>query len=91
MENTILNEASMVELWKTKCDSLRAFEPSAFYKDILASEPTDRYFFRGIKDSDIIYQILENSLALLFLIKALKHINYLKVIMSLYMTMRKKL
>ena len=61
MENTILNEASMVELWKTKCDSLRAFEPSAFYKDILASEPTDRYFFRGIKDSDIIYQILENK------------------------------
>ena len=36
-------------------------ETDPFYKDILASEPTDRYFFRGIKDSDIIYQILENK------------------------------
>ena len=56
-----LSEASLVDLWKTKCDSLRAFEPSAFYKDILASEPIESYYYRGIQATDYIYISLEDT------------------------------
>lgn len=61
MSNTKLSEASLVELWKTKCDGLRAFEPGAFYKDILASKPIDRYYYRGIQATDYIYIALEDT------------------------------
>lgn len=61
MANIELKEATLVDLWKTKCDSLRAFEPSAFYKEILMSDPIDRPFIRGIKDTDYLFKVIDNE------------------------------